>query len=307
MFICLLRYKISDILKFCCPTTTRMIDHCAVFFCSLQDTQCLTKPNILLEKYFETDPHENFVIPAHHPSPTTSVPPINSRAAPASSIAVDINNEQQKPKNTCLHAFKWRNIEKKLRFSSKKRLNKKPQQPTTSSSATACAAATVPSIPAPSLTITIPEPLQPHLAPLESPSERVIRVATTAINTLGRAFTSCLPLSSFTLSETSPVPENFSTSPTATISHRVSSQLAILKSKLKTIKDSSLRNTNTQPSSKTTQTSSSNFLFSNTTVDDMVDKMMATINNATGRNKYKGPKVVKKMWKSASRWVSSGF
>jgi len=186
----------------------------------------------------------------------------------------------------------------------------------TATDSSAAISASQPSDPHPPLTITVPETLQDQQLFLESPSDRVKRVASTAINNLGRAFSSCLPLSSFT-PKTPPPPldQNVQTSSSqqtpCTLKNPsnnkrtplllVKSCLASLKSKGKNWKDALKSN------SKNNTQQKSHIFFSATFLDDMMDTMVDAINTATGKNtRYKAPKLLKKLWKRTST-LAAGF
>lgn len=284
--------------------------------CSLENINCLSKPNKVLYSHIKKDPNEDFTIKAHRPSPTTSVP--QTALAPTPSFAAEIQKVELRHKPT-VKVFRWRSLKTKLRLVYVKKSSKIVEQPEAATDSPAASCTSLPSFPGPPLTITVPEPLQEQQPSLESPSDRVKRVASTAINNLGRAFSSCLPLSSCTpkTPPSSPLDQNLQTSssqqtssvlkePSTTKSKAllvVNSCLASLKSKGKNWRDALKNKTkkNTQPNSIFSSTTAAAFL------DEMMDTMTDTIKHATGRNtKYKGPKIVKKLWKRTGRWAA-GF
>jgi hypothetical protein len=278
-----------------------------------KNAKCIAKPNLVLNEYTNENPNADFTIKAHHPSPTTSAPqPPTAAAATASSLAVDVKKEEQFPK-LAVKGSKWSSIKDNLRLKIKNLLKKQPKAAIVPSAA-AVAASSLSSPPAP-LTISVPEPLQDHQTSPESPSDRVKRVASTAINNLGRAFTSCLPLSSFHTPKTPPsstfsaqnILENNTQQAIPTTNNSSNTKknpFQVVKSCIVSFKDSLVMKKN---SNNNTEQTNNNNIFSATNFDDMMNSMIDTINTATGRKKeYKGIKVVKKMWKSTTTWAA-GF
>jgi hypothetical protein len=262
--------------------------------------------------FSQKDPIDNFTIKAHRPSPTTSVPvAATATAATASSIAVEITREEPKPVK--IKRSSWTSIKSKGRIIFKNLVKKQPIA--TSNNATATASPSSPSCTsAPPLTITVPEPCHDHQPSLESPSDRVKRVASTAINNLGRAFSSCLPLSAFSPKsppsstfdqnlETIRSPSDTNHSPNTKNSRYFMVKFCVenIKTKGKKLKNS-LKKNNIKINPQ--QNNSNTIFFAANTLDDMMDKMIDTINKATGRNnRFKTSKVVKKLWKSTSKWI----
>lgn len=270
-------------------------------FCSLDNKNCLSKPNSVLYYLYQKDPNEDFTIKAHRPGPTTSVPQTGiASTAPSLKeyFAVEIQKEEQQPK-AAVKRFRLKSLKSKLRPNIKKYLQKAQPKTATDSSTIS---SSQPSDPHPSLTITVPETQQDQQPSLESPSERLKRVASLAINNLGRAFSSCLPKTP----PCSPVdqtpcilkdPSNIKTNPLLL----VKSCLGSRKFKGKNWKDALMSN------SKNEAPQNSNIFSSAPALDDMMDKMIDAINNATGRKtKHQGPKLIKRLWKRTRTWAA-GF
>jgi hypothetical protein len=261
--------------------------------------KCISKANTVFNNYSQSNPNESFTIKAHHLSSTTSAIQTAATTTPHS-FAVDIKKEEPKPPNTVVKGIRWKtSFKTKLRVALVKiPLIGKPKATPAPTPATATT-----SLP---LTITIPPNLlEDHHPSLESPTDRVKRVALTALSNISRAFSSCLPLTSLGATA-SPLDQNFEASSSPTTSdpfqkppNRVSCFVASLKNKGTKLKESL---------KKKTQTKTNNIFptTTTTTLDEMMDRMIETINTATGRSntRYKSIKIVRKLWKRTIKWAA---
>jgi hypothetical protein len=269
--------------------------------------KCLSKVDIILNDHFQPNPNDDFTIKAHHLSPTTSVSQVPAATAPSfSSLAVETTKQESKPKSKALKAFSCKTFKSKVHIPIKPFLRKAKSTPATNLPATA-SPSLCPSFPPP-LTITVPEPLEDHQqVSLESPSDRVKRVASAALNNLGRAFSSCLPLLSSSLSPkiSTPLDQNLETSSSPTTNEKESSAKTLksralsLKSKSKKFKDAFKKKKKKESGVQNIFSTSSS--TTTTALDDMMERMIDRINSSTGRNnRYKR---LKKLWKRTTKWI----